>query len=185
METGKILIYCGNMYASKTSELIREYNKWKSINKQVIMINHIFDNRYGDNDFVYSHDLIKVPCIKTNNLNDISNDLLEKQDVILINEGQFFTDLLVFCKKWCDEKNKNIIVCGLDGDFRRKPFGQMNELISIADDVIKLKSFCSYCSDGTPAIFTHRSINNDEQIVIGSTNYKPVCRKHYLQLNKL
>jgi thymidine kinase len=181
--TGSLRLYLGCMYSGKTSELIREYRRWTNIGKKVLFINYSKDNRYGSDNFVYSHDLSKEKTIKTEFLQDIDTDILHNYDVILINEGQFFTDIIEFCKLWCDDNNKNIVVCGLDGDYQRKPFSPINYLISMADDIVKLKAFCKKCNDGTLALFTHRLTNETEQVLIGSSNYIPVCRKHYNELN--
>lgn len=172
-------VYIGCMFSGKTTELIREYKKWTNIGKKVILINYSFDNRYGDDDYVYSHDKSKVPCIKTFKLNDLDDNIFENIDVILINEAQFFDDIIEFCIKWVDHNNKDIVVCGLDGDFQRKPFGKMSNLIAMADKTIKLTAFCSICKNGTPGIFTKRLSDEKELIVIGSDNYIPVCRKHF------
>lgn len=179
--TGTIRVYLGCMFSGKTSEIIREYTRWNKINKSAICINFDADNRYGEDDYVYSHDLNKIGCIKTNKLMELDENIIQSHDVILINEGQFFDDLIDFCQLWCDRYNKHIVVCGLDGDYLRKPFGQMNQLISIADEVTKLKAFCVKCNDGTHAIFTWRLSNDSNQISIGN-DYIPVCRKHYIEL---
>ena len=167
------------MFSGKTSMLINYYTQWNNINKKVLMINYIDDNRYGDDNCVYSHNKIKVPCVKTKLLKDLSDNIINDVDVILINEGQFFSDLVYFSLFWCEKYNKNIIVSGLDGDYLRRPFGQLHHLIPFADDVIKLKAFCKKCNNGTPAIFTKRLSNESEDIVIGTDNYVPLCRKHY------
>jgi thymidine kinase len=78
--------------------------------------------------------------------------------------------------------NKKIYICGLDGDFERKKFGQILELIPFCDKVTKLTSLCSICKNGTPAIFSLRITNEKEQTVIGSENYLPVCRDCYDKL---
>ena len=44
---------------------------------------------------------------------------LERYDVILINEGQFFKDLYKFVDYIVNSPQK-VYVCGLDGDFKRK-----------------------------------------------------------------
>lgn len=169
------------MFSGKTSELQREYTRWKNINKNALIINYSDDERYGKDDFVYNHDKNKIPCIKTKKLFDIPIEILQKNDVILINEGQFFGDLFNFCQLWCEKYNKNIVVCGLDGDYLRKPFDQINSLLPLADEVIKLKAFCKKCNDGTQALFSKRLTDETENIVIGSDEkYMPVCRKHYI-----
>lgn len=180
--TGCLRLYIGCMFSGKTSELIREYTRFTKIGKKVLCINYALDNRYGDDNFVYSHNLNKMECIKYNSLMNISHELLMQYDVILINEGQFFQDLKDFCKLYCDKYSKHIIVCGLNGDFQRNSFGQMNELISLADEVVKLKAFCTECNDGTDAIFTWRITKEIDQVSINN-DYVPLCRKHYLELS--
>ena len=133
-----ITLYLGCMYSGKTSELIREYKRWQKIGKSIICINYIDDKRYDvidEDQFMYSHNMEKARCIKTKLLNTISDDVLHDIDIIMINEGQFFSDIKEFCEKWCDKYNKDIIICGLDGDFEREPMGQMNQLISITSQI--------------------------------------------------
>jgi thymidine kinase len=184
--SGSIRLYLGCMYSGKTSELIREYTRYQKIGKKVICINYALDNRYdttdtdNNNSYVYSHDLNKIKCLKSKTLKEINYKTILEYDVILINEGQFFPDILEFCTLYCDKHNKNIIVCGLDGDYLRKPFGEINQLISIADEITKLKALCIKCNDGTPALFTWRMSNDINQVSINN-DYIPVCRFHYLE----
>lgn len=166
------------MYAGKTSELYREYYINKNI-KNILCINYADDTRYGDDDYAYTHNKQKLPCIKATNLFDVDEQLYNDAHIILINEGQFFNDIVEFCKLYCDDKKKHVIVAALDGDFQRKPFGKIPQLISLADDIVKLKAKCVICNDGTDAIFTKRLGNSTEQVLIGTDIYKPVCRKHY------
>ena len=180
---GSIKLYIGCMFSGKTSELIREYTRYTKIGKKVICINYTSDTRYGDDNYVYSHDLNKIECLRTQKLMSINLQDILKYDVILINEGQFFVDIIEFCKLYCDMQSKHIIICALDGDFLRKPFGKINELIPLADEITKLTAFCTECNDTTPAIFTLRLSEDIEQISINN-NYIPVCRKHYLILSK-
>ncbi len=184
MNIGTIDIVLGCMFSGKTTEVIAECKKWFSISKNALCINYFGDDRYGDDDNLYSHDTEKIKCVRVYKLKEIDDELLKKSDIILINEGQFFDDLIDNCVKWCDIYNKKIIVSGLDGDFLRKPFGQILDLIPYANSVKKLKAFCSICKDGTYAYFSSRLTNESDQIVIGSSNYIAVCRKHYLSLQK-
>ena len=78
------------------------------------------------------------------------------------------------------ENGKQVYVCGLDGDFERKKFGDVLDLIPLCDKVTKLTSLCSLCKDGTPGIFSLRLTNEKEQTVVGSENYIPVCRSCYV-----
>jgi len=174
----------GCMYAGKTTRLVEIYKQCKFCNIPVSVINHSIDNRYDDN-LLSTHDKIMIPCIKTQRLSDIwgSSDFilnieLQQSDVIIINEGQFFDDLydIVFSMLKCGKK---IYVGGLDGDFERRRFGQILELIPLCDKVTKLTSLCSLCKNGTPGIFSKRISLETEQTVVGSDNYIPVCRMCY------
>jgi thymidine kinase len=178
-----ITVYLGCMFSGKTSELIKLYRKCAVINKKVLSINFAQDNRYSSDDSIVSHNLDKIDCVKVSKLAEVSDDTILNHDYIMIDEGQFFSDLKTYVVKWCEEYKKNIIVIGLDGDYKRNPFGQILDLIPIADNVMKLKAMCKLCNDGTEALFTHRLTTEDEQIVIGNSNYIPVCRQHYLEQN--
>ena len=103
---------------------------------------------------------------------------LINSDVILINEGQFFEDLCEVVTQMLDLK-KRVYICGLDGDFERKKFGQILDLIPMCDKVTKLTSLCSLCKNGTKGIFSMRLTNEKTQTLVGSDNYIPVCRNCY------
>jgi thymidine kinase len=177
-------IIIGPMYSGKSSRLVEVYNQCTFCNIPVIAINHNIDNRY-DEELLSTHDMIKIPCVKTDSLKKIWNDninanykIVRYSDVVLINEGQFFADLyetVVDMLKF----GKKVYVCGLDGDFERKKFGQILDLIPLCDKVTKLTSLCSLCKNGTPGIFSMRLTEEKEQTVVGSENYIPVCRTCY------
>ena len=178
-QSGYLEIILGSMFSGKSTRLVEVYKQCKFCNISVTVINHTIDNRY-DNELLSTHDKVKIPCLQAKTLTDIWNEEVKKSDVILINEGQFFPDLyevvvdMLACKK-------KIYICGLDGDFERKKFGSILDLIPLCDKVTKLTSLCSQCKDGTPGIFSMRLTSEKEQTVVGSDNYIPVCRKCYEQ----
>lgn len=173
-------IILGPMFSGKTSYLVNVYNQCKFCNIPVVVINHSFDNRY-DNTLMSTHDKIMVPCVKAEKLWDLwkENDDVNVCKVLLINEGQLFPDLFDFVTYMMKNCKKTIYVGGLDGDFQRQKFGQILDLIPLCDNVQKLSSMCSLCKNGKAGIFSHRISCEKEQIVIGSDNYIPVCRKCY------
>ena len=189
---GYLELIIGPMYSGKTSKLLEIYKQCKLCDITVCVVNHSLDNRYHDS-MLSSHDKIMIPCMNIDNLselwfsnNDLNSDknndfgynLIRKSDVILINEGQFFNNLYNVVNDML--KNKKVIyICGLDGDFERKKFGEILDLIPLCDKVNKLTSLCSICKNGTPGIFSMRITNEKEQTVIGSDNYLPVCRVCY------
>ena len=191
--SGYLELIIGPRFSSKTTRLVEIYKQCKFCNISVTAINHSIDTRYHDT-MLSSHDKIMIPCLQAHQLNDIWTDrgfhesgnqsdkyaynLLRTSDVILINEGQFFPDLYEIVVDML-KNNKKIYVCGLDGDFERKKFGAILDLIPLCDKVTKLTSLCSSCKDGTPGIFSMRLTGDKTQTLVGSDNYIPVCRKCY------
>lgn len=188
-KSGYLELIVGPMYASKTTRLLELYKQCIFCNIPVAVINYIDDTRYDDT-MLSTHDLRKIPCIQTRNLSNLWNfidnsktlDILNNSDVILINEGQFFPDLFEFVVNLLKD-DKKIYVCGLDGDFERKKFGTILDLIPLCDKVTKLTSLCSLCKNGKAGIFSMRLTNEKEQTVVGSENYIPVCRECYKKNN--
>lgn len=191
--SGYLEIILGPMFSGKTSKLLEIYKQCNFCSIPVSIINHTIDTRYHDT-MMSSHDKIMAPCLQANKLSDIwtregfiesgndsdiyANKLLRSAEVILINEGQFFSDLYDVVLDML-KNNKKVYICGLDGDFERKKFGSIIELIPFCDTVTKLTSLCSLCKDGTSAIFSMRLSKETEQTLVGSDNYIPVCRKCY------
>ncbi|GFY91622.1 thymidine kinase [Actinidia rufa] len=99
--------------------------------------------------------------------------------VIGIDEAQFFEDLYDFCRKAADYDGKTVIVTGLDGDYLRRRFGSVLDVIPLADSVTKLTSRCELC--GKRAFFTlRRTEEMQTELIGGADKYMPVCRKHYV-----
>lgn len=81
-----------------------------------------------------------------------------------------------------------VIVAGLDQDFRGLPFGQVPQLMAIAEHVTKLQAVCSVC--GSPASRTQRLIDGepaafDDPIILvelqNRMNHVVVIVMQYLQ----
>jgi thymidine kinase len=181
-EVGYLEIIIGPMFSGKTSKLLDLYKQYTFCNVKVAVINHSEDTRY-DSTMLSSHDKVMIPCIQTTELTSLmKNDELYEADVILINEAQFFDDLYYFVVDML-KFNKKIYVSGLDGDFERKKFGKVLDLIPLCDKVTKMNSLCSLCKNGTPGLFSMRLTKEKEQMLIGSSNYIPVCRICYEENN--
>ena len=175
-----IHLITGCMFSGKTSSLINIAKMQKLLNKKVLIINFNEDTRYSPNNKITTHDNISFdcfPCAK-DLFGAMSNEYINA-DVICINEGQFFDNLVSFCIMAC-EQSKDVYVCGLDGDYLKRPFGEILNLIPHCDSVSKLKALCMSCKNGTHASFTKKIKKSDELVEIGSTEiYMPVCRNCY------
>ena len=172
----------GCMFAQKTTELLRQIRRFQSIGYKVLVVNYEADIRYG-RDCIASHDVDKHPAVCVASLQQLEDSVvLSDYDVIVIDEGQFFPDLFEKVSGWADNAPYHLIVCGLDGDSERRPFGDMLRLVPHAEKVERLTAYCAICRDGTIAHFSKRFQQIDSQVAIGAGDmYKPVCRRHYLQ----
>lgn len=184
-QSGYLKLVIGCMMSGKTSYLMTEVNRYKHITEKILVINHIYDKERHKKDVLRTHDKKSIPALMLQTLSDIHKDkristLYEDSEIVIIDEGQFYTDLYEFVNYEVNNKNKMIIVGGLSGDYKMNPIGDIIKLIPVADEIIKLKAFCIYCKDSTEASFTRKEQKDDNQICIGSGDiYSPVCRKHF------
>lgn len=191
-KNGYLGLFIGPMFSGKTSKLMELCKQFQFCNISVAVINHSSDTRYHET-MLSNHDNVMIPCMQTEKLSDIWNYAnieesygveaenhmkMRNASVIMINEAQFFEDLVPIVKSMLKE-NKTIYIFGLDGDFKCERFGGVLDLVPMSDNVTKLASFCNLCKDGTPGIFSLRLTNEKEQMLIGSDNYVPVCRGCY------
>uniref|UniRef100_A0A1J3E0X5 Thymidine kinase n=1 Tax=Noccaea caerulescens TaxID=107243 RepID=A0A1J3E0X5_NOCCA len=180
---GEIHVVVGPMFSGKTTTLLRRVLAERESGKKVAVIKSDKDTRYCVESIV-SHDGEKFPCWALPDLSSFKErfglDAYKNQlDVIGIDEAQFFGDLYEFCRDAADKEGKTVIVAGLDGDYLRRRFGSVLDVIPIADTVTKLTSRCEVC--GKRASFTLRKTNERETEIIGGAEvYMPVCRSHYV-----
>jgi thymidine kinase len=174
--SGEIQLIIGPMFSGKSTELLRRIKRYEIAKKSCILVKHTIDNRY-DQDFVTTHDLQKTRAISTESLEKIF-DVLQNYQVIGIDEGQFFPDILVSEK--LANQGKIVIIAALDSTFQRKPFNKICELIPLCEKVIKLNAVCTKCFKN--ASFTKRTTDEKEvEVVGGIEKYKPVCRKCFFE----
>ncbi|CAM8891061.1 unnamed protein product [Rhodiola kirilowii] len=180
--SGEVHVIVGPMFAGKTTALLRRIKLEDNSGRSVAMIKSSKDTRYAV-DSVVTHDGVKFPCWALPNLTSFRGkfglEAYDELDVIGIDEAQFFEDLYDFCCTAADKDGKTIIVAGLDGDFLRRSFGSVLDIIPLADTVTKLTARCELC--GKRAFFTLRKTEEmQKELVAGSDVYMPVCRQHYV-----
>jgi len=174
----------GPMFAGKSSAIHSIVRRHIALGWSVCTITHTIDNRYSETPAIVNHDLISLPAVATDRLMTVKESLRFTQSrLVVIEEAQFFEDLVPFVLMAVEEMGKNVVVVGLDGDAMRRPFGHILELIPYADRVQKLYALCNICCDGTPALFTyaHNPRVGEGPCVGAADKYSPLCRKHYLR----
>ena len=172
---GYLELIIGPMFSGKTSRLIQIKKNYTILNHSILVIKPLIDNRYSDNSVIVTHDKVMAECLSRYKLSDVLE--IDKYQVIIIEEGQFFSDIYETVVEWA--KTKKVYVAGLNGDANQNLFGDMYKLISHADEIVFLKALCKVCNDGTAAIFTKKNVDNGKVVEVGGPEmYQTVCRKH-------
>lgn len=171
-------IVIGPMFAGKTTyalDLVRRYNQQ---GLRVLVIKPTLDTRFVNLNELTTHNGDSVPCYTTNTLNTITSDFLEGFSVVIIDEAQFFEGLIAFAEFAVDTHHKIVYFIGLSGDSNRRAFGELLNVIPLADKITQLRSQCA-CGD--PAFFTRRLQHGLGQVAIGGSElYRPQCRFCYV-----
>lgn len=184
-------VYLGPVNSGKTTALLDEASRVHALNLKGLYINSTIDTR--NTEVVSTHNPIislreklgNVTFIKVSHLSDLN---ISEYDVIHIDEGQFFDDLVPSVRRFLEVDRKYVRVAGLSGDFRCSKFGGMLELLPLCDpkNIFFKSSYCTRCALErrlVDAPFSHR-LNREErsQIAVGK-KYESLCPEHYSQVN--
>jgi thymidine kinase len=177
------------MFAGKSSAIQSIIRRHQALGWNVFVVTHSMDTRYTTEHAIVNHDKVMMPARATDALIPLLEDPeYVRSRLVVIEEAQFFPDLVPFVLQTIDVRGKHVVVVGLDGDAERRPFGRVLDLIPHCDRVSKLTAMCKQCRDGTPAIFTFAAREdaavaaNDGRPCVGADEkYVPLCRRHFNQ----
>lgn len=203
---GSMELLLGPMFAGKTSALLRRVAEYEAAGLRVAVVKSDKDNRYCASHVV-THDGVRKSCFAVPSLAafvEAAGPAYEGYQVVAVDEAQFFPDLADWALRAADHEAKHVVLAGLDGDFRRQRFGQVLDLLPLADCVTKLHATCIFCeneaaeaagealADARPsarpvrALFSLRiAADSRQEVVGGADKYAPACRRHYVELSGL
>ena len=173
----------GPMFAGKSTELLRRMRRYEHAGRRCVLVKWKGDTRYSDGEEraeVVTHDMHRRVALSADTLSDCSPEL-SSADVVGIDEGQFFPDVVEACCSLA--RTKVVIVSCLDGTFEQEPFPTIARLFSKADTITKLSAVCTNCKSDAP--FTKRykctapaGPSPSTQIIAvgGAEMYVPCCR---------
>lgn len=174
----------GPMSCGKTEELLRRIKRCIIAQKKVRVISPAIDTR-TKGDYIESRNGLWLDAITVKSAHEILESINPDDEVIAIDEIQFFDEEIVNVVKKLVEHGKRVIASGLDLDFKGEPFGSMPELLCLADKVDKLTAVCMKCGSDR-ATRTQRLINgfpadkSSPLIMIGGDEtYEARCIKCY------
>lgn len=181
--SGHIEVICGSMFSGKTEELIRRVRRAEYARQNIQIFKPDIDTRYAAKS-VASHSGQTATAHPIKQAADIVRLLKPETTVVAIDEVQFLDKEIVPVVETLANKGIRVICAGLDLDFRAEPFGSIPALMSIAEEVTKLRAICVICGD--IACRSQRLVNgqparyDDPVIMIGAQEaYEARCRQHF------
>ncbi len=194
IKPGILEVYCGPMRSGKTMELIHRVEKlhymencsYQFFKPSLDTRNTQIRTRFND---------IKLDCITIGeDTESILGHIGINCKIVAIDEAQFFTPKIVPVIERLLQQNLNVLVSGLDLDFKGEPFGPMPTLLSIAYEVHKLTAVCQHKGCNAPATRTQRLIDgqpasyNSPIVVVesnpSSESYEARCLQHHFVTGK-
>lgn len=177
-------IITGPMSCGKTEELLRRVKRCIIAQKKVKVVSPQIDTR-SKGDYIESRNGLWLDAITVKDANDILHRINDSDEIVAIDEIQFFDENIVNVVKTLISRGVRVIASGLDLDFKGEPFGYMPELLCLADKVDKLSAVCMKCGADN-ATRTQRLVNgipvdkNSPLIMIGGDEtYEARCLKCY------
>jgi thymidine kinase len=182
--SGWVHVICGCMFCGKTDEMLRLLRRFAIAGRRVILVKPRLDTR-SDDVTVVSRSGAHHRAAAVDDSSQIEA-LVGDADIVAIEEGQFFDDGLPDVVERLADGGRQVLVTGLDRDFRGIPFGPMPRLMALADQVTKLTAICVVC--GEQATRTQRLIDGqaapaDSPLIViggmGDERYEARCRLHH------
>nr|WP_211250082.1 thymidine kinase [Mesoaciditoga lauensis] len=152
---GKIEVVIGPMYSGKTEELIRRVVR-RTIARQRGVIFKISSDTRTKEEKVISRAGTSLEAKVVDVASDALKYVDEGFDYVAFDEVQFFDDKIVDVVKEFVNHGTDVIVAGLNLDFRGEPFESVMKIAAISDEIALLKAVCVVC--GEDATRTQRLI---------------------------
>ena len=176
---GSLDVICGPMFAGKSTEILKRvlWNQ-NGLGRRILILKPAFDTRYGATNLA-SHDGLSTEARAVTRWPEIDPAV----DVVFLDEIQFFIEPhfqgdIVECVTALLARGVDVVVAGLDSDWRAQPFFVTGQMLALADTVVKLKSRCSIC--GHPASKNFKKKANGLQIELGEADlYEARCNDHW------
>ena len=174
----------GPMSCGKTEELLRRLRRATIAGRKIKVFSPLLDTRVLA-DCIESRVGSRMQAIKVRSASDILEYINEDDQIIAIDELQFFDSDIVKVIRILMANGKKIIGAGLELDFKEEPFGCMPQLLCYADKIDKLSAICMKCGcehgvrtqrliDGEPA-------DKDSPLIMigGDETYEARCLDCY------
>jgi len=181
---GLLWVVSGPMFAGKTSELIRLYDRTTYANQKSIIIKPSLDNRYSDSE-VATHDNRTRKSFILNNIEELKEIVAkELPENVFIDEAQFFSSKILNVAEDLRKLGINVYCSLLNQTSEGKAFPFMDRkdtvatLLVKADHIETFSAVCPLC--GKHATKTFKTESSGQEVDVGGSNkYEPRCYEHW------
>lgn len=174
----------GPMSCGKTEELLRRVRRAIIAKKKVKVISPEIDTR-AHGDYIESRNGLWLDAIKVRQSVQILGLVKEEDEIIAIDELQFFDENIMKVISKLMDDGKKVIGTGLDLDFKAEPFGYIPELMCLATKVDKLAAVCMKCgcenATRTQRLVDGKPVDKNSPLIMigGDETYEARCVKCY------
>ncbi|AAQ64259.1 thymidine kinase [Vibrio phage KVP40] len=177
------------MNAGKSAQLLQAAHNYEQTGSTVWYFNYYQDDRFGGVGKISSrigleHDAV----LYSEEFDFIDYALFERVPAaIFVDECQFLTEKQVLqLATLVDQYNIPVLCYGIRNDYMGNLFAGSAALMCHADEIREIKAMCSV--EGCHKKATHiglyiggERVTQGEQTYIGDTDYRSMCRKHFLR----
>ena len=194
---GKLEMIVGPMRSNKTAELLRRIEIRRQYAKQCVLLLKPSADTKSAAGVVESRNpngCGKMEAVEFPNSDPWSilpilaateQQIGKRVECIAIDEGQFVADLFLFTKRLL-QWGYDVLVSGLELDFRGMPFGEMLQLSWLVRTYAgNITELVAYCSCGAKALYPQRLVDGkpapyDSPIIMAGDFYEPRCDEHFV-----
>ena len=190
----KLHFFYSTMNAGKSTSLLQSNHNYKETGLDTLIFLPDETSKLSKGKIV-SRIGLSAKAIITNKDFDfytfVKNNKTKKLSCVLIDEAQFLSKIQVRqLGKVADLLNIPIMCYGIRTDFQGELFEGSSELLSLADNLIELKTICYDCGRKATMVVrrdeNNKIVTEGSKVVVGGNDiYTPVCRKHFRKLTKL
>jgi thymidine kinase len=194
---GKIELIVGPMRSNKTAELLRRIEIRRQYAKQDVLLLKpsadtkaaagLVESRNGNGcskmeaiEFRSTDPWSTLPILEAT-----EQTIGKRLDCVALDEGQFVLGLFAFARHLLDH-GYDVMISGLELDFRGMPFGEMLNLSWLVRTYAgNLTEMVAYCTCGAKALYPQRLIDGkpaqwESPIIMAGDNYEPRCAEHFV-----
>lgn len=183
---GSLTAIAGPMFGGKSTATLKRILWAKNGEGRTVHVYRIaFDNRFSETEIV-SHDGLRAPATSISSIPDTK---FEPNDIVFLDEIQFYQephfqgDVVAWVKTLLSQ-GIEVVVAGLDMDWKGDPFEITAKFLAMANVTEKLTAHCTVC--GRPASKTYKLQVDDStgSVELGAEeSYQARCNSHWTAPN--